>query len=59
MYGWTQVEPTCSKGHFTLGARTKETQELSNPISGELKIDAKGFTLRIKTKICQNDLVPM
>jgi hypothetical protein len=25
-------------GHFTLGVGTKEIQELSNPIGGELKI---------------------
>jgi hypothetical protein len=28
----------CFSGHFTLGVRTKETQESSNPIGGELKI---------------------
>jgi hypothetical protein len=39
-------------GHFTLGVRTKETQELSNPIGGEIKIGPKGFTLGVKTKVC-------
>jgi hypothetical protein len=38
---------------------TKKTQELSNPIAGELKIGPKGFILGVKTKVCQNDLVPM
>jgi hypothetical protein len=42
-----------SKGHFTLGVWTKETQELSNPIGGELKIGLNGFTLGVK--VCQND----
>jgi hypothetical protein len=31
----------------------------SNPIVEELKIVLKGLTQGIKTKICQNDLVPM
>jgi hypothetical protein len=42
-----------------LGIMTKETQELSNPIGRELKIGFKGFTLRLKTKVCQNDLKPI
>jgi biotin transporter BioY len=33
------------KGYFILGIMIKETQELSNPISGELKIGPKNFTL--------------
>ena len=45
-----------SKGHFTLGVWTKETQELSNLIGGELKIGPKGFTLGVKTKVCQTEL---
>jgi hypothetical protein len=45
-----------SSEHFTLGVRTKETQELNG---GELNIGPKGFTLGIKTKVCQNDLEPM
>jgi hypothetical protein len=48
-----------SKGHFTLGVRTKETQELGSLIGGELKIGPKGFTLGAKIKVCQNDLAPM
>jgi hypothetical protein len=36
----------------------KETQELSSHIRGELKLDPNGFTLAIKTKVCQNDLAP-
>jgi hypothetical protein len=47
-----------SEEHFTLGVRTKETQELSNPIGGKLKIGPKAFTLGVKTKVCQNDLAP-
>jgi hypothetical protein len=39
--------------------RTKETQELNDPIGGELKIGPKDFVLGLKTKVCQNDLVPM
>jgi hypothetical protein len=30
-----------SEGHFMLGVKTKEIQELSNPIGGELKIGPK------------------
>jgi hypothetical protein len=36
-----------------------ETQELSNTISGKLKIGPKGFILQVKTKVCQNDLALM
>jgi hypothetical protein len=43
------------KGHFTLGVRTKKTQELSNPFGGEFKIGPKGFTLGVKTNVYQND----
>jgi hypothetical protein len=39
--------------------KTKKTQELSKSIGGEQKNGPKGFTLRVKTKVCQNDLVPM
>jgi hypothetical protein len=45
--------------HFILGVKTKETQELSNPIGGEIKICPKGFTLGIETKVSQIELVPM
>jgi hypothetical protein len=46
------------QGALTLGVRTKETQELNNPIGGEQKIGPKGFILGVKTKVCQNDLAP-
>jgi hypothetical protein len=36
---------------------TKKTQELSNPIAGELKIGPKGFILGVKSKVCQNDVL--
>jgi hypothetical protein len=39
--------------------RTKETQELSNPSSGEQEIGPKNFTLGVEIKVCQNDLAPM
>jgi hypothetical protein len=38
---------------------TKETQELSNTIGGELKNGPKGLSKGVKTKICENDLAPM
>jgi hypothetical protein len=47
------------KGQFILRIETKETQELSNLICGELKIGLKDFILGVKTKVCQNDLAPM
>jgi hypothetical protein len=47
------------KGHFTLGVKTKETQELNNPIGGKIKIGPKGFILGVKFKVFQNDLAPM
>ena len=43
---------------FFLMINIKETQELSNHIRGELKLDPKGFTLVVQTKVCQNDLAP-
>jgi hypothetical protein len=43
-------------GHFTLGVRTKETQELSNPIGGEIKIGPKGFTQESRPKYAQSYL---
>ena len=36
------------KGHFAQGVRIKETQELSNPIGGELKIGPQGFPKYVK-----------
>jgi hypothetical protein len=48
-----------TKGHFILGIRTKETQELSNLIGGELKIGPKAFILGIETRVCPYDLAPM
>jgi hypothetical protein len=51
--GWS------TEGHFILGVRTNETQELSNFIGEELKIGPKSFTLGVETKVCQNDLAPM
>ena len=47
------------KGHFILGIRIKETQEVYNPIGGELEIGPKGITLGVETKACQKDSTPM
>jgi hypothetical protein len=51
----TQMKKTLTKGHFTLGVRTKETQKLRNSIGGELKIGPKGFILGVKTNVYKND----
>jgi hypothetical protein len=36
-----------------------ETQQLNNPIGGELKNGPKDLSLGVDMKVCQNDLAPM